>query len=430
MSHLAGLTRHQRQLAINNFVRTSQVPKLPRQNAPLPTQRYIHTSCTFPACSHNSNQIGERPNKGPKLANPQGLDIYILFPRILAIMCATTETRDRRYHGAAYNGGASLRCCSWLIALLALWAITASTTTCSAFQLNMVATHGAATRSSSRFRSRTATTQKRAPPLSPPTPPSPAVVGGGGGGVTSSLISNLAVAALKLRLADHSAVSCDVTGSSAADLLLRGTVGPVTVRGRGWSSQLGLTCRAIDATVNRCHLDMGSVVSRRKLVLTTPAKGDALIALNGADFANFIKHPLMKPPALPGSDESFRFLKEDVSIDVTSDKGGAVIFHGEYMERRWRCELRRGWGGRNNGSKGALVSVKPASGEGAADGEREISARLTEILSAFFNEMVFELDGTYLSFKDMMVTSKGDAPSVMLALSITVKKFPSAGLAF
>ena len=87
--------------------------------------------------------------------------------------------------------------------------------------------------------------------------------------LTSSLVSQLAVVALKLRLQDQSGVKCDVTASSS-DLLLKGKVGPVTVKGRGWQSRLGLTCRAIEATVDSCDLDIGRVISSQKLVLTTP----------------------------------------------------------------------------------------------------------------------------------------------------------------
>lgn len=89
--------------------------------------------------------------------------------------------------------------------------------------------------------------------------------------VTSGLISNMAVMALKLRLEGQTHVSCDVTASSS-NVLLRGQVGPVTVRGRGWQSRLGLTCRAIDATVDSCQLDMGRILSNQKLVLTVPGK--------------------------------------------------------------------------------------------------------------------------------------------------------------
>lgn len=91
------------------------------------------------------------------------------------------------------------------------------------------------------------------------------------GGVTSGLISNLAVIALKLRLQHQTHISCDVTASSS-NVLLRGQVGPVTVKGRGWQSRLGLSCRAIEATVDACDLDMGRILGNRKLVLTTPGK--------------------------------------------------------------------------------------------------------------------------------------------------------------
>lgn len=95
-------------------------------------------------------------------------------------------------------------------------------------------------------------------------------------GITSGLVSQLAVVALKLRLKDQAAVKCDVSASSS-DLLLRGRVGPVTVRGRGWQSQLGLSCRAIEATVNTCELDVGKILTLRKLKLLTPGKDYYLV---------------------------------------------------------------------------------------------------------------------------------------------------------
>jgi hypothetical protein len=90
-------------------------------------------------------------------------------------------------------------------------------------------------------------------------------------GITSNLISNLACMALKRRLVDQAHVGCDVTATSS-DVILKGEVGPVTVKGRGWASRLGLTCRAIEATVDKCSLDMGKIVSNQKLVLNTPGK--------------------------------------------------------------------------------------------------------------------------------------------------------------
>jgi hypothetical protein len=89
-------------------------------------------------------------------------------------------------------------------------------------------------------------------------------------GITSTLISQLACGALKRRLKDQTHVSCDLTTNSNA--LLQGLVGPVTVKGRGWKSRLGLTCKAIEATVDTCQIDMGRMLANQKLVLTTPGR--------------------------------------------------------------------------------------------------------------------------------------------------------------
>jgi hypothetical protein len=199
-------------------------------------------------------------------------------------------------------------------------------------------------------------------------------------------------------------------------------VGPVTVKGRGWASQLGLSCRAIEATVDTCELDVGRILSNRKLVLTTPAKGQAMIALNSVDFGNFITHPLMKPPTLPNGDSAaLQFLKDDVTVDP---KSGAVVFFACYTGKRWKLSLSRG-----QGEQKATVCATPDEAMDTQDIEA-VSAELSTAISKFFNDMVFELDGTFLTFQDMMLTSKGSVPSVMLQLKITVHKFPAAGLAF
>lgn len=104
---------------------------------------------------------------------------------------------------------------------------------------------------------KTATTTARAPTSS-----------SSSSSITSTLISQLACMALKRRLKDQTHVSCDLTTNSNG--LLQGLVGPVTVKGRGWKSSLGLTCKAIEATIDKCQLDMGKVLANQKLVLTTP----------------------------------------------------------------------------------------------------------------------------------------------------------------
>ena len=238
--------------------------------------------------------------------------------------------------------------------------------------------------------------------------------------ITGGLISQLAVIALKLRLADHTDVSCDVSCRSS-DLMLRGRVGPVTVKGRGWKSGLGLTCRAIEATVDACELDPGRILSNRKLVLTTPAKGKAMVALTSEDFGSFITHPLLQPPGLMQSGASIEFLREGTFVDPA----GTVTFFAKCLDSKWECVLKRG----TENTLRAVVEVTPVNPEPTLDSVAT-ARELTEILSRFFNEMVFELDGTFLSFRDMMVTSKSRTPSVMLSLNIVVRKFPSPGLAF
>lgn len=272
-------------------------------------------------------------------------------------------------------------------------------------------------------------------------------------GVTSTLISQLAVVALKLRLAQHSGVSCDVNASSK-NLFLKSSVGPVTVRGRGWESPLGLTCRAIDANVETCTLDMNSVLNKRKLILVTPAVGKAMVALDPKDFGSFLTHPLLtaQSPSLRTSiDEdkaeaeanasrrTFEFSDKDV--EITDEDGGVVVFYGNCMGERWRCELMRG----SNASKKAVINVSHEFVSSTSRIEEEESLRdlnihliedeLESILATFFNELVFELDGTFLSFQDMKIhrpknSVKHDDANVLIALGITVKKFPSPGVAF
>ena len=146
-----------------------------------------------------------------------------------------------------------------------------------------------------------------------------------------------------------------------------------------------------------------------------------MVALNGVDFANFITHPLMQPPSLPDeAGGSIEFLKDGVTVDSQS---GVVTFFGDYSGQRWRLELQRA----KSGPRKAIIAVAPVN---PSDGLEDVSRQLMTIMSNFFNNMVFELDGTFLTFKDMMMTDKGGESQLLLALDITVRKFPSPGLQF
>lgn len=239
--------------------------------------------------------------------------------------------------------------------------------------------------------------------------------------ISGSLIAQLAEIAIRLRLADQTDVKCELS-STPSDLLLRGRIGPVTVKGKGWKSGRGLTCRAIEATVQSCELDMGRVVANQKLMLTTPAEGKAMIALNGQDFGNFITHPMLKAPQVTDkSTDRPVFLKDNAVIDPVA---GAVVFQTQFADHTWKCTLQRG----ETPEGGPKIVVAPLDDSSTVS--EELMNQLSTSLTEFFSKLVFELDGTFVSYKDMMVTEQGASPSVMLALDILVRKFPSPGLDF
>ena len=163
-----------------------------------------------------------------------------------------------------------------------------------------------------------------------------------------------------------------------------------------------------------------------------------MVALTAEDFGNFITHPLMKPPSPPtfggdspppaAADLSLNFLKEGVVVDPID---GSVSFFGICDGKKWKFSLRRG----SDTSQKAVIHASLAEDhqdEGQQSEERveALAKALSESSTEFFNKMVFELDGTFLSFEDMALTAKGTEPSVLLKLNILVRKFPSPGLEF
>jgi|NOAtaT_6_FD_contig_61_1142964_length_1384_multi_6_in_0_out_0_1 hypothetical protein len=242
----------------------------------------------------------------------------------------------------------------------------------------------------------------------------------------SSIISTLAECALQLRLRSHSGVSCQVSADPTR-MLVSGSVGPVTVKGRSWMSPLGLTCRAIEATVESCQLDLMKVLRDRKLRLTVPAKGKALVAFNSQDFGNFITYPLLKSQISKRIMTEFQFLKDNIAIDAMRNH---VTFYGKSHDGTlYKCILSR------SANSGASVQVYPSSSTQDTSGNTATrSQELATNLTRFFNQLVLELDGTYLNFHDFRInasrSSGSDTATLVLALSIEVHKLPSRGSAF
>ena len=145
-----------------------------------------------------------------------------------------------------------------------------------------------------------------------------------------------------------------------------------------------------------------------------------MIALNSEDFGNFITHKLMQPPKA-ASGEKPVFLKENTVIDT---KEGKVVFYSSFRGQKWECALER------IPSVMGTANVSVALAEGSDEALDGVAPELATSLTHFFNNMVYELDGTFLSYRDMMITDKGSSASVMLALNILVRKFPSPGIDF
>lgn len=176
------------------------------------------------------------------------------------------------------------------------------------------------------------------------------------------------------------------------------------------------------------------MVQKRKLVLHTPAVGKAMVALDYRDFGNFLTHPLLEGQIPRIGEERFEFDKKNVVID---DERGCVVFHGMCGGESWGCVLRKA--GENGGRNAAIEVTHIASNSDIdadvdADVDVDIAAmsmELTMVITDFFNNLVFELDGTYLSFQDMKVHKPKDQESqILISLGITVRKFPSPGVAF
>lgn len=221
-------------------------------------------------------------------------------------------------------------------------------------------------------------------------------------------------------------MGCNIVASPGG--MIQGRLERATVTGKGWVSPSGqLTCRAIEATVQGCHLDTGRIFRDGKLRLVVPAKGNAMIAMDSSDFGNFLTHPLLDSPhhVYLGKKELFVFAKDGVVIDTES---GTIQFLGTFAGETWRCDMTR-----DTTNGGVNVTVHPTDLSSRMLNEDivpPLSTELSRIITGYFSSLQFDLDGTTLSFNDMAITSKGKQPNLLLALKITVTKFPSAGMDF
>lgn len=262
--------------------------------------------------------------------------------------------------------------------------------------------------------------QIKPPPGFPPVPQIPSLAGS----VTSSLISNLAIEALKRRLSKEANIECNVNAEPTE--LIKGRIGPVNVKGRRWRSPLGLSCRMIEAEVGNCMINLASAIQNQKLRLTVPARGTAMVSFDATDFGNFLIHPLIIAPSHrhEGKGHKVRFLQGNTIIDA---KSSSVTFFIEYLEKSWKCVLTN-----PSQSTNAQIQVFLSNGrDNISEEEKLLEFGLSNTITNFFNNMIIDLSGTYVSFNGMSVNeNERVSPTVLIGLNILVKKFPSRKLAF
>jgi hypothetical protein len=108
---------------------------------------------------------------------------------------------------------------------------------------------------------------------------------------------------------------------------------------------------------------------------------------------------------------------------MVDPKSQSVSFRAIHAESEFKVTLQRG----ASQNVPAIAHVTPVNGHGEEEDIADrICSRMSSVLTSFFNEMTFELDGTFLSFTDMMVVEKR-SPTVMLAVAIRVVRLPGPG---
>lgn len=228
----------------------------------------------------------------------------------------------------------------------------------------------------------------------------------------SNLLSRTAEVILRARL--RTANSVQVTVDAKPEELLGGGFRGVRVVGAAWCTPMRLSCRALDVSVGRASIDFGSLVSKQRIFMQTAARGEARIAFDDADWANFLVHPLM-------SEALTRYARRQTHPpDVQLAKGAALTPQAATMSVQWNGTPLTATLTQKTGAP-ATVSVEPACDAAAS------------FLSAFFNSLTIDLDGCELSFRSLSIKPgqrRGSALELSLLLDVCVRRFPSPFINF
>jgi hypothetical protein len=221
-----------------------------------------------------------------------------------------------------------------------------------------------------------------------------------------------------------------------------------------------LSCRELDVTVGRTAIDVPALVTTRRIVLQNAAIGDATMVFSGADWQNFLMHPLMSKAL--ADRRSVAPCPSNI-ISFTADEGTQPILRAAKVSRDgvefsvrcynndnddnvplWRVRLYQPRGGRVMASvmaddafdgivKPPFSSSSSSSTAGAGARILDVNTDVADNISAtamwivdFFETLVLDLDGCELRFRSL--TSETDR--LELKLDVRVRSFPSLDINF
>ena len=268
----------------------------------------------------------------------------------------------------------------------------------------------------------------------PPLVPTPA---------PASLLSSVASLVLRSRLQRMESVDVDV--QAAPGSLLSGCVDAVTVSGRGWCTPLNLSCASLRVTVGRTAIDLGGLVSTRQILLQQPAIGDAQMAFSAPDWANFLKHPLMRESVAAQIRKTGLSLRHGVSFARSS----ARIVRGRLEGDRGGVEFTLDWDARpmiarlGLASSGKVVvdahyyASTPSAAPQIVNAESTSEEQAASVwLASLFQTLLIDLDGCELRFRSLCVRmprareAASTRAELCLDLDVRVRSFPSLDINF
>jgi hypothetical protein len=218
-----------------------------------------------------------------------------------------------------------------------------------------------------------------------------------------------------------------------------------------------LSCRELDVTVGRTTIDVPALITTRRIVLQNAAIGDATMVFSGADWQNFLMHPLMSKALAdrrcvapcPSNIISFTAADEGTQPIVTVSRDGvefSVLCYNNNNDDNVplrRVRLHQPRGGRVMASVMAddafdgivkpLLTSTSSSTAGAGARIVDVNTDVADNISAiamwivnFFETLVLDLDGCELQFRSL--TSETDR--LELRLDVRVRSFPSLDINF